>query len=86
MPILVFSISSTALAYCPQTRDEMYLVTGVSTGVHLHISVMDCALFDPTDANCSNLNSYFYYSNRRINEGYLGLGSMMLVPGEWNSR
>ena len=60
--------------------------TGYSTGVHLHLSVMDCALFDPNDANCSNLNSYFYYSNRRINEGYLGLGSMMLVPGEWNSR
>ena len=60
--------------------------TGVSTGVHLHLSVMDCALFDSNDANCSNLNNYFYYSNRRVNEGYLGLGSMMIVPGEWNGR
>ena len=60
--------------------------TGVSTGVHLHLSVMDCALFDSNDTNCSNLNNYFYYSNRRVNAGYLGLGSMMIVPGEWNGR
>ncbi len=60
--------------------------TGYSTGVHLHLSVVDCALFDPNDINCSNLDSFYRYSNRRINEGYLGLGSMMLVPGEWNSR
>ena len=60
--------------------------TGISTGVHLHLSVMDCALFDPNDANCSNLNNFFHYGNRRVSEGYLGLGSMMIVPGEWNSR
>lgn len=60
--------------------------TGVSTGVHLHLSVMDCALFDPNDPNCSNLNYFFNYSNRRVNEGYFGLESMITVPEEWNSR
>lgn len=60
--------------------------TGVSTGVHLHLSVMDCALFDSNDPNCSNLNYFFNYSNKRVNEGYLGLSSMMIVPEEWNSR
>ena len=60
--------------------------TGYSTGVHLHLAVIDCALFDPNDSNCNNLNSFFRYSNRRVSEGYLGLGSMMIVPGEWNSR
>ena len=60
--------------------------TGYSTGVHLHLAVIDCALFDPNDSNCNNLNSFSRYSNRRVSEGYLGLGSMMIVPGEWNGR
>ena len=60
--------------------------TGYSTGVHLHLAVLDCALFDSNDANCSNLNSFFAYGNKRINNGYLGLGSHIVVPGSWTSR
>lgn len=60
--------------------------TGYSTGVHLHIVVLDCALFDPNDANCSNLNGFFNYGKRRISQGFIGLGSVIEVPGAWNNR
>lgn len=60
--------------------------TGNSTGVHLHVTVLDCALFDPNDGNCSNLGQWYNYANRRINEGFIGLGSVIYVPYEWYSR
>ena len=60
--------------------------TGYSTGVHLHLAVVDCALFNPNDTNCSNLNKFFQYANARLNQGYIGLGTMMYVPGEWTNR
>lgn len=60
--------------------------TGISTGVHLHLAVLDCKLFDPNDTKCPDLNSFFRYAQRRYSEGHIGLGSMMYVPGSWNSR
>lgn len=60
--------------------------TGYSTGVHLHLAVLDCALFDKNDSNCSDLNGFFRYANKRLSQGYIGLGAMMYVPGEWSSR
>lgn len=60
--------------------------TGRSTGVHLHLAVLDCALFDPNDSNCRNLNGFFRYANTRLSQGYIGLGTMMNVPGVWYSR
>ena len=60
--------------------------TGYSTGVHLHLAVLDCALFDSNDHNCSNLNNFFRYANYRLGQGYIGLGTMMWVPGSWNQR
>lgn len=60
--------------------------TGYSTGVHLHLAVLDCALFDSSDQNCHDLNSFFRYANQRLTQGYIGLGTMMTVPGSWSSR
>lgn len=60
--------------------------SGRSTGVHLHLALVDCALFDSTDSNCKNLNSFYKYANIRLKQGYIGLGTMINVPGEWNSR
>lgn len=60
--------------------------TGVATGVHLHLAVVDCALFDPNDPNCSDLSGFFRYANRRVAEGDLGLGSLIWVPGSWRNR
>lgn len=60
--------------------------TGYSTGIHLHLAVVDCALFDSSDPNCRDLNGFFNYANNRLSQGYIGLGTMMYVPGSWNSR
>lgn len=60
--------------------------TGRSTGVHLHLAVVDCALFDPNDPYCSNLNGFFNYTRTRFSQGHIGLGTMMNVPGVWYSR
>ncbi len=60
--------------------------TGNSTGVHLHVTVLDCALFDPNDPNCSDLGAWYNYSNIRLSQEFIGLGSVIYVPYEWYSR
>lgn len=60
--------------------------TGYSTGIHLHLVLVDCAMFDSNDPYCSDLNGYFNYSKRRINEGFYGLGAVMEVPSQWWGR
>ena len=60
--------------------------TGYSTGVHLHLALVDCALYDPNDNNCRDLNGFFRYANTRVSQGYYGLGWHMYVPQSWNSR
>ena len=60
--------------------------TGKSTGPHLHIAVADCALFDPNDTNCSDLNKWFRYVNGRLSQNYYGLGVHIYVPDSWESR
>ena len=55
--------------------------TGNSTGVHLHVTLVDCALNE--DQNCPNLGSFFNYVNRRFNENFYGLGVVVNVPDSW---
>ena len=60
--------------------------TGISTGVHLHITVLDnCNLFGG-GSNCGDLNSFYRYGRARFLNGYRGLGSVINVPATWNSR
>ncbi|MBP5678281.1 MAG: peptidoglycan DD-metalloendopeptidase family protein [Bacilli bacterium] len=60
--------------------------TGWSTGVHLHIAVLDCALFDPNDSNCYDLNAWHRYGQNRYSQDFYGLGVLVYVPDSWNSR
>lgn len=60
--------------------------TGNSTGPHLHIAVIDCGLYVPGDTNCYDINSFYNYSRRRFNEGFVGIGNYINVPYSWNSR
>lgn len=60
--------------------------TGMSYGVHLHISVVDCGYLDPNDYNCNNLGSFLNYASRRVNDGYYGLSSLIIVPSSWENR
>lgn len=60
--------------------------TGNSTGVHLHLALTDCALYDPNDPYCRDLNGFFSYAKTRNAQGYFGLGNHIIVPGSWSSR
>lgn len=60
--------------------------SGYSTGVHLHLTVLDCALFNPNDPYCSDLGGFFRYANTRVAQGYYGLGVHLYVPGSWSNR
>lgn len=60
--------------------------TGYSTGIHLHLSIVDCTLFDPNDSNCSDLNSFYHYLKLRYQQGFYGLSSLMNVPQSWTTR
>ena len=60
--------------------------TGYSTGTHLHLAIADCALFDPNDSKCPDLNSFSRYTKSLVANGHWGLGSYILVPVRWNSR
>jgi len=60
--------------------------TGISTGIHLHISVVDnCDLFG-SEGNCRDLNSFYRHNRTRFSNGFRGLGSVINVPPVWNSR
>ncbi len=59
--------------------------TGMATGIHLHISLVDCMIYDE-NGSCKDLGSYFRYMRQRYNEGFRGLYSVMEVPSSWNSR
>lgn len=60
--------------------------TGIATGVHLHLAVVDCSIFDANDNNCSSLNGFFRYGKERYYQGFVGLQSLMNVPTTWSSR
>ena len=60
--------------------------TGYSTGVHLHIAVLDCVLFDPNDSNCYDLNAWHRYGQKRLSENFYGLGVLVYVPQSWSGR
>lgn len=55
--------------------------TGNSTGVHLHVTVVDCGLNE--EDNCPNLGSLYNYAQRRLNENFYGLGVLVNVPDSW---
>ena len=58
--------------------------TGVSTGVHLHLAVIDCSFYN--DGACYNLGKLLSYANTRYSQGFYGLQSVMNVPYSWSSR
>lgn len=60
--------------------------TGFAYGVHLHLEIVDCKLYDPTDPNCYNWSSYTRYVKKRYNEGFKGARSLIYFPSNWYSR
>ena len=60
--------------------------TGWATGIHLHVTVLDCSLFESTDGSCSDTGKFLRYANKRYAEGFYGLSSLIQVPYSWYSR
>lgn len=60
--------------------------TGYATGIHLHLTIVDCNLYNKADPNCSTLNGYYRYGKLRLSQGFKGLRSLMTVPRSWYSR
>ena len=60
--------------------------TGIATGIHLHLTVMDCNLYSPKDPNCSTLGKFYNYARVRVGQGFKGLDSLRKVPYSWYSR
>ena len=60
--------------------------TGIATGIHLHITVLDCNLYAYNDPNCATLNQFYNYGRIRVSQGFRGLDSVMGVPYSWYSR
>lgn len=60
--------------------------TGFALGVHLHLEVADCRLYDLTDRNCYNWTHYAQYVEDRYNQGFHGAQSLLNLPSSWSSR
>lgn len=63
--------------------------TGYAFGVHLHMEVFPCRLYNPTDANCSRWSTYDAYAKKLLHNGYNPRDLISLPSGtynSWNSR
>lgn len=63
--------------------------TGYSFGVHLHLELIPCRLYNPGDRNCATWNSYTNFANKTIKNGY-NIRQLISFPkgtyNSWNSR
>ena len=60
--------------------------SGYAFGVHLHMEVIPCRLFNFNDRNCSSWASYVSYANSLANNGFKGPRSLIGFPsGTYNS-
>lgn len=55
--------------------------SGRSSGVHLHLALLDCDY--GKDNKCPNLNDFFKYDKRRYKEGF-SVKNILNLPNSWN--
>lgn len=63
--------------------------TGYAFGVHLHMEIFPCRVFNPTDANCSTWSKYFNFAKSKLRSGYNPRNLISFPKGlynSWNSR
>ena len=73
-------------AHLSRYAQGLHVGQAVTINDSLHFALVDCALFDPNDPYCKDLNGFFNYGKRRFQQGFFGLGALIYVPAEWNSR
>ena len=60
--------------------------SGYAFGVHLHMEVIPCRLFNFNDSHCSSWASYVSYANSIASSGFKGPRSLISFPsGTYNS-
>ncbi len=63
--------------------------TGYSFGVHLHIEVMPCRLYNMSDSRCSSWSRYTSFVSSMARQGYKGARAVISFPARgvtWNNR
>ena len=63
--------------------------TGYAFGVHLHMEVFPCRLYNPSDANCYKWSKYDAYAKSLLRKGYNPRNLISFPKGtynSWNSR
>lgn len=63
--------------------------TGYSFGVHLHIEVMPCRLYNMSDARCSSWSRYTSFVSNMASRGYKGARAVISFPAKgvtWSAR
>lgn len=63
--------------------------TGKSSGVHLHLELFPCRLFDLADKNCSSWSKYYNFATNQLRSGY-NIRKVITFPNgvynSWSSR
>lgn len=64
--------------------------TGYSFGVHLHIEIAPCRLYNWSDSNCSTWSKYTAFVQKQANNGFKGPRGLITFPSglynSWSSR
>ncbi len=59
--------------------------TGKAYGVHLHLEVFPCRLYDPTDKNCYKWSAYDSFAQNLLKQGYGPRKLISFPKGTYNS-
>ena len=60
--------------------------TGYAFGVHLHIEVLPCRLYNLGDKNCNTWNNYVAFAQSQANKGFKGVRAVITFPsGTYNT-
>ncbi len=59
--------------------------TGYAFGVHLHMEVFPCRLYNPSDSNCSRWGLYDSFAKNKLRNGYNPRQLISLPSGTYNS-
>jgi peptidoglycan hydrolase CwlO-like protein len=59
--------------------------TGYAFGVHLHMEVFPCRLYNPSDSNCYKWSVYDAYAKRLLRSGYNPRNLIAFPKGTYNS-
>lgn len=59
--------------------------TGYAFGVHLHMEVFPCRLYNPSDSNCSKWSKYDSFAKNKLRNGYNPRQLISFPSGTYNS-